>query len=56
MASCNAGCDKVRLVDRCVRCNPGYSDKDQKDMILLATKWGVSLKEAERDYIKGKRR
>lgn len=41
-------CDAVRLVDRCVQCNPGYGDQNQTYSIYKAVKGGKSLAEAER--------
>lgn len=45
-------CAKVRMADRCVRCNPGYDDPDQSDWLYEQTvKNGLSREEAELAYV-----
>lgn len=46
-------CEKVRLVDRCVRCNPGYSDPNQARWIYEEQRrTGASLREVEQSYVR----
>lgn len=45
-------CEKVRLVDRCVQCNPGYGDPGQANEIYQECKrTGAPLREVEQAYL-----
>lgn len=49
---CTLGCERLRLIDRCVRCNPGYSDNRQDWWIYSEQKrTGATLEQAERKYL-----
>lgn len=49
---CTAGCERLRLVDRCVRCNPGYSDNRQNFWIYSEQKRnGGTREQAEQKYL-----
>jgi hypothetical protein len=49
---CTAGCEHLRLSDRCVRCNPGYSDERQNFWIYSEQKrTGATREEIERRYL-----
>lgn len=48
----HAACKKVRLVDRCVECNPGYNDPNQAFWIYREQKrTKADLREVEQSYI-----
>lgn len=45
-------CEQVRLVDRCVHCNPGYLDSNQSREIYLKSKrYGWDLARAEQEWL-----
>lgn len=48
----HSSCARLRLVDRCVSCNPGYSDNNQAYWIYeYCKREGCDLRTAERAYI-----
>jgi hypothetical protein len=49
----HARCKKLRMIDRCVVCNPGYGDRNQSNWIWQHQKrTGASLREAEHAYVR----